>query len=199
MKFVHTKISTSSKVPTLSDVLKAAQTKAAMVAEPTTKVASAIAPSKEAKGNIANFGDKKAKPFGKKDKNNEVEIEVEAEVILPTKKAEAEEGESSGQPEAEAKLVNEPKKPEGDKAKGGGKSKSDGEGESSGQLDVEPLHQEGESTGSKPGSLDTQKSSNKKYVWMKIANLTPEHEAKVREELLKFWPKKFVDALLVKR
>jgi hypothetical protein len=160
MKFVHTFISTKSKVPSLSDIVKAAQTKAAMQSAPATTKTASAAPVKEAgekgKGNIKNLT---APKFGKPDKEKEEEIEVEVEAEVATKKtkkaaSEKEEGESSGQPEAEAKLVNEPKKPEGAKSTGGGKKKSDSdEGESSGQLDVEPLHQKGESTQEKPGSL----------------------------------------------
>jgi len=69
------------------------------------------------------------------------------------KVAEKEEGKSSGQPEAEAKLTNEPKVVD-EKSKSAAKpaaSKSKDKGESSGQLDVEPLHQKGESV--KPSAV----------------------------------------------
>lgn len=206
MKFV-TQISTKSKVTSLSDFAKAMQTKTAMQTNGTvTKTASAVASPKVA--NIGNFGDKKAKPFGKEDEEIEVEVEGDDSEVKEAKEAaaktkstkkkassESEEGESSGQPEAEAKLVNKPKAPEGSKAKASGGSSESDEAESSGQLDVEPLHQEGESTGKKKSD----KSAANNYQWIKVANLTSEQKTIVRKELEKFWPKKFVDALLLDR
>lgn len=55
-KFITNSISTKTKYPTLTDIVKAAQTQASM-----QKSASAEEPvSKEAgRGNVANFGDKK--------------------------------------------------------------------------------------------------------------------------------------------
>ncbi len=111
--------------------------------------------------------------------------------------AEKEEGESSGQPEAEAKLVNEPKKPEGAK----GKNSESDEGESSGQLDVEPLHQEGESTGKKPAGLDTQKGGEgkkeaKNARFVRVAELTDKQKDFLRATWSLYWPKSFIDALL---
>lgn len=223
-KFITNSISTKSKVPTLSDIVKAAQTKQAMekaaseAVHGVVKTASAapVQPvQKEAgekgKANPKNLTAPKFGPGGKKEEAAPVDAKAKAKA--PAKAAsvkvaeEKSEGESSGQPEAEAKLVNEPKMPEGDKGGKGGGSKSSGkdEAESSGQLDVEPLHQKGESTGEKPGSLETQKkggekssSSQKttKTAFKKVAELTPKQKEFLRKVWSLYWPKKFIDALL---
>jgi len=73
------------------------------------------------------------------------------ETLVKTAAKEEKEGKSSGQPEAEAKLVNQPKTEEKAKSTGSGAKKEKGEAESSGQLDVEPLHQKGESV--KPSAV----------------------------------------------
>lgn len=150
-KFITNSISTRSKVPTLSDIVKAAQTKAAMeksaqeAVQGVVKTASA-APVKPApkvageagKGNAANLTAPKFGPGGKK-----VTKDTDKEVV-------------DEKTEAAAKAA---------KAKKAGTdvrvkvAEDKEEGESSGQLDVEPLHQDGESTGKKPGSLDTQKKA----------------------------------------
>lgn len=228
MKFVTNTISTKSKVPTLAEMYKAAQTKAAMsksasaVKPPVTKTASKVEAVEEieipievktAKGNVSNFGDKKAPPFGKKDdkKGKKVEVEIEVE----DKKA------------SSPKAVKKAEKGESDEA------------ESSGQLDVEPLHQKGESTGEKPCNLDTQKTDKapsgggkskgegdeaessgqpeaeaklvnepkvdkdagakdrvKKIALKKIAELTAEEKDFLRGVWGNFWPKAFIDAIL---
>jgi hypothetical protein len=120
-----------------------------------------------------------------------------------TKVAEKEEGESSGQLEPKKNPNNEPEKPEGSKATGGkGKGGESDEGESSGQLDVEPLHQEGESTGTKPGDLDTQKSEKKEATqkkearFVRVGELTDKQKEFLRKTWSLYWPKSFIDALL---
>jgi len=85
------------------------------------KTASANVQTKKA--NLDNFGDKKAEPFGAKKDDKEVEKKDEVEV--------------------EAKTETEKKEVE---ASDKGNVVKDEEGASSGQLEVEPLHQEGEST-----------------------------------------------------
>lgn len=114
------------------------------------------------------------------------------------------------------------------------------EGESSGQLKVEPLHQEGESTGQKPGKLDTQKTDTtaskgegkkgdkeeaessgqlepkknpnnepempkkdagakqqvKTATFTRVAKLTPQEKTFLRDVWSNFWPKAYIDAIL---
>jgi hypothetical protein len=124
----------------------------------------------------------------------------------PVKKAEADEAKSSGQTDAKRNPGNDPKV-EGGK-KGGGSSKAGkGEGksdeaESSGQLEVEPLHQEGESTQQKPGKLDTMKENAEKVEakskasWKKTAELTPKEKTFLRGVWSMYWPKEFIDSIL---
>jgi hypothetical protein len=224
MKFVTNTISTKTKVPTLAEMYKAAQTQAALSksasAKPkVVKTASKAVAAEEVeielkvagRGNVSNFGDKKAKPFGKKDEAVEVEVEDKEE--------------KEEKKEAKATLVL--------------KVAEEEEAESSGQLEVEPLHQEGESTGKKPGGLDTQKNEKakggegkgkkegcdeaessgqpeaeaklvnhpkvdkdagakggKKLAFKKIAELTAEEKEFLRGVWSNFWPKAFIDAIL---
>lgn len=221
-KFAHTKIDTrSSGVPTLAEWYKMAQTKKALAASNgQVKTASTVAPvQKEAK--IPDFIQEKIdakKNKGKKvDDSEEEEKDCEkpmkpskkkASVVVAEEKGDKEEGESSGQPEFEGKVTNDPNKdPKLKEGKGGGSSKEKDEGESSGQLDVEPLHQKGESTGEKPGSLDTQKTKKgeksekkeskvKSEKFVRVAELTPKQKDFVRKTWSLYWPKSFIDALL---
>lgn len=225
MKFVTNTISTKSKVPTLSEMFKAAKTQAAL-----SKTASAQAPVREAgKG---DFGGKKAPPFGKGGKpgakEEETEIEVADEKKKPFKKAESEEkaekseksekGGASDEAESSGQLDVEPLHQKGEstqekpgdletmktKEAGKGDKKSDkDEAESSGQLDPEPLHQKGESTQEKPGDLETMKkkesaAAGKKKTagYKKVAELTTEEKEFLRANWSNFWPKKFIDAIL---
>lgn len=211
-KFMHSKIDTRSSVPSLSDIVKLAQTKKALGGQ--VKTASAQVPTKVAKKKEAEE-EVESEETEEKEDGDEKEENVAFPGAAPkfkkkeskasTKVAEKdkEEGKSSGQPEAEAKLVNEPKKPEGAKGTGGGKKKGEGdEGKSSGQLDVEPLHQLGESTGEKPGDLETQKGEKKSEKkessarFVRVAELTDKQKSFLRATWSLYWPKSFIDALL---
>lgn len=223
-KLVTHSISTKSKVPTLSDIVKVAQTKAAMAssnattktasAAVSTKVASAtsVVESKEFELKIAKgkpFGGKAAPLFTKKDKNKKndsVEVEitdepVAAKAAVKTKKAateggESDEGESSGQLDPAKNPGNDPHKdPKLKAGKSGGKGSKGGESE------------EGESSGqldpkANPNNdpkVEGEKKESSNKQWFKIANLTSEQKTDVRKTLEKFWPKKFVDCLLADR
>jgi hypothetical protein len=210
IKFCTNSISTKTKLPTLSDIVKAAQTKVAMSTQGTvTKVASTDAPSASVK--------KAKKAFCPNCKQSTTSCKCKGNKKCPcasaksatTKVAEddkgtKDEGKDSGQPKAEAKLVNQPKLPEGDKkAKSSSGTAQSEEAESSGQLDVEPLHQKGESTQEKPGSLDTQKSekkeSSKSVSFVKVANLTGKQKEFLRKTWSLYYPPSFIDALLAHR
>lgn len=209
-KFMHSKIDTRSAVPSLSEVVKLAQTKKALASgQGQVKTASAQQPTKVAKKKEAveeveseeteeNGAFPGAAPKFKKK-------ESKASTAPAKKVAEKEEGESSGQLAPKANPNNEPEKPEGGKASGGKGTKGgeSDEGESSGQLDVEPLHQEGESTGQKPGGLDTQKegegkkeASKKDARFVRVAELTDKQKEFLRATWSLYWPKSFIDALL---
>lgn len=237
IKFVTNSISMKSRVPTLSDIVKTAQTKVAMAA--TVKTASAVAPAapvktastdtvvaevdlaKEAgRGNVKNLtapkfgpGGKVVKEESKKDDKKDDKKPCKATAAAPVKvaeKGESDEGEDSKQPTVESKLVNDPHKdPKLKKNKGGGKGSSESdEAESSGQLDVEPLHQKGESTGEKKSDdkkeakiVDRNRKSAQSvlHAWVKVANMTPAQKEFVRKTWSKYWPKSFIDAVLVDR
>ena len=178
-KFMSNKIDTRSVLPTLSEVVKQARTKEALASSAgQTKTASVAAPVAKKTASAP------AKP-----------------AVKVAEEKEKEEGEESGQLAPKANPTNEPKKPEGAKGTSGKKSTTDGEGESSGQLDVEPLHQEGESTGKKPAGLDTQKeSASDKTVktarFVRVAELTGKQKEFLRKTWSLYWPKSFIDALL---
>jgi hypothetical protein len=207
MHFVTNKINTKSNVPTLSEIMKAARTKAAM-----EKGASTEEVKEAGRGKAENLTAPKFGPGGKPVKEENVEKPTpkgKANKKAETeKKSDPEEGESSGQPEAEAKLVNDPNKdPKLSEGNGGGSETKDGEGESSGQLDVEPLHQKGESNGEKPGDLETMKSDKKEAKtvanalkkiarFKSFAELTPKQKEFLRGVYSIYWPKEFIDALL---
>jgi hypothetical protein len=220
-KFITNSISTSSKVPTLSDIVKAAQTKAAM--EKAAKSANSdvvktasTAPVKEAgekgKSNPKNLTAPKFGPGGKATKEEGTEVDAKAKKAgapANVKVAEEkEEGESSKQLDVEPLHQKSDKGENADKKKApsSGKTKSDGEGESSGQLDVEPLHQKGESTQEKPADLDTMKTESKKEAksgnktkvanFKKIAELTPKQKEFLRKVWSMYWPKSFIDSIL---
>lgn len=218
-KFITNSISTRTKTPSLSDIVKAAQTKAAMeksasqdASKSVVKTASTVtapAPVKVAgepgKGNIANLT---AKPFGKKDKDCKEDDKdcKETEKEASVKVAEGDEGKSSGQPEAEAKLLNDPHAdPKLKAGKSESKAKDSGEAESSGQLDVEPLHQKGESTGEKKTEEKEAKSTKNtkvafkkmaKVAFKKTADLTSKQKEFLRKVYSLYYPKSYIDALL---
>jgi hypothetical protein len=228
MHFVTNTIHTKSKVPTLSEVFKAARTQAALgktaSANGTVKTAANIAQVQQeireagepGKANPKNLTAPKFGPGGKKGKEDEAcscgkssckECTASKIASLQRVAAEEDEGETSGQPQAEAKLVNDPNKDpklsEGQKSNGKGKEKD--EGESSGQLDVEPLHQKGESTDEKPGSLETLKTKDAKTVanalkktarFKRFSELTPKQKEFLRGVYSIYWPKEFIDSLL---
>lgn len=104
------------------------------------------------------------------------------------KKAEAEEAESSGQLDVEVELVNDPHADPKLKGTSKGKKTKCEEGESSGQLDPK----------ANPNNKPEVKSSVK-TAWVALANLSKEQKTKMRTELEKFWPKKFVDSVLADR
>ena len=249
MHLMTNTIYTKSKVPTLSEVFKAARTQAALADKTastsgTVKTAANIAQVQQevreaghpGKGNPKNLTAPKYLPGGKKEnKDNEKEKndgdagELEKDsctcgkagckkcnaakiASLQRRAAEEEEGETSGQPQAEAKLHNDPNKDpkinEGKKGGSKGTPESE-EGESSGQIDVEPLHQKGESNGEKPGSLDTMKGKGegkeaktvanalkKTARFKRFAELTPKQKEFLRGVYSIYWPKAFIDALL---
>jgi hypothetical protein len=213
IKFCTNSISTKTNRPTLSDIVKAAQTKVAMQTsgEPVTKVASAVAPAASTATVTAKKVCPKCKSAGacKCDKGNKPcpcpkAASSKATTKVAEEKGTNDEGKDSGQPKAEAKLVNDPHKDpklKGEKQSSGGSKESD-EGESSGQLDVEPLHQEGESTGEKPGDLDTQKEKSAQSVlhaFVKVANLTGKQKEFLRKTWSLYYPASFIDALLADR
>lgn len=202
-KFMHSKIDTRTAVPTLSEWVKVANTQKAM-----EKTASTQAPvQKTAK--IPDFIQEKidAREGKKKgDKGEKEEDDDEKDEKKPCdgkKTAATEDGKSSGQPEAEAKLVNDPHAdPKLKEGKGGKSGKSDkGEGESSGQLDVEPLHQEGESTGKE--KKDEKKAAAATAVktarFQRIGELTDKQKEFLRRVWSNYWPKSFIDAVLAKK
>jgi len=123
------------------------------------------------------------------EKEEEKEAETETEEV---KTAKTDEAESSGQPEAEGKLVNVPKKDDGK----GGKADNK-EAETSGQTDVEPLHQTGESEHGGDLAKGKKKSANSKFI--RIAKLNP----KTKDFLRKYWstlfPEDYVDAMLAEQ
>ena len=207
-KFMHSKIDTRSSVPSLSDIVKLAQTKKALGGQ--VKTAAAQVPTKVAKKKEAEEEvESEEKEDGEEKEENAAFPgaapkfkKKESKASTKVAEKDKEEGESSGQPEAEAKLVNEPKKPEGAKGTGGKKKGEGDEGESSGQLDVEPLHQKGESTGEKPAGLDTQKGGEKgekkesSARFVRVAELTDKQKSFLRATWSLYWPKSFIDALL---
>lgn len=194
-RFATNRISTASKPKTLSDIIKAAQTKAAMekgasASEPTVKTASSTAvvektAKKEEKPCPA--GDMKMCP---KCKGKGKECKCSAQAAAKVAGKEQSEGETSGQPQAEAKLVNDPhddpKLKETGKGKGTAKSE---EAEGSGQLEPKANPQ------NKP-EVKKDASSGK---WVKLANLSAAQKAKVRKIWSKFWPPQFIDAALADR
>lgn len=133
MKLITNSIKTG-KSASFADFVKKTYSKkekqvktAAVVAE--TKEAQATEEVTETKeANIANLGDKKAPPFGKKKEEDK----------------DKDKGEKGTESKAEGE-VKEAKKADAG-GEGAASSKEKDEGDSSGQLDVEPLHQKGEST-----------------------------------------------------
>lgn len=220
IKFCTNSISTKTKLPTLSDIVKAAQTKVAMTTtEPVTKTASAVAaaPAKAVVTATKKACCPKCKqaspckcPKGAKPCAADAKAPAKA---AATKTAEEkagvnDEGKDSGQPKAEAKLVNDPHKDpklKSEKASASSGSEKSDEAESSGQLDVEPLHQKGESTQEKPGDLETQKDKKEKsaqsvlHAFVKIANLTGKQKEFLRKTWSLYYPASFIDALLADR
>jgi len=84
MKFVTHRIYTGKPTKTVAELVKEAQAKNGGV----VKTASSQAPAKK-QANLANLGDKKAKPFGAKEEEEvEVEDKKEASKKAPVKKAE---------------------------------------------------------------------------------------------------------------
>lgn len=205
-KFMSNKIDTRTSVPSLLEVVKLANTKKALASSGANiKTASSVKTAEMPDFIKKKIEESKAKKDGKEEdedgdseksekKDKKPFEEKGAKSSAANKVAEKEEGEESGQLAPKANPTNEPKKPEG--AKGtNGKSSTKGEGESSGQLDVEPLHQEGESTGQKPAGLDTQKCEGKPR-FVKIAELTGKQKEFLRKTWSLYWPKSFIDALL---
>lgn len=216
IKFCTNRISTNSKLPTLSDIVKAAQTKAAMASSgQVTKTASAVAaPAKVAATAVATKKTcpncKKASPCKCKacPTASAVPAKSAATKVAEEKAGTNDEGKDSGQPKAEAKLVNDPHKDpklKGEKASASKGSSESDEGESSGQLDVEPLHQKGESTQEKPGDLETQKDKKEKsaqsvlHAFVKVANLTGKQKEFLRKTWSLYYPASFIDSLLADR
>ncbi len=188
------------------------------------------APVKEAKGD-PNFGGKKAPPFGskgkdekkdgkddaKEEKGNPFAKKEEKEACGPTcacskcksakaskaKTAEKEQDEapSSGQPEAEAKLVNDPKLPEGEGKAKGGKAKADKEeAETSGQPQAEAkLVNHPKVEDNKEARTTGEAGKVKVARYMKIAELSGKQKDFLRKVYEIYWPKEFIDALLAKQ
>jgi len=109
----------------------------------------------------------------------------EQPVVKTAAAKEDKEADSSGQPEAEAKLTNKPEVEKEETPKKGTKKAKDGdEAPTSGQTDVEPLHQKGESV--KPSAVTTENkkteaSNTAKFV--KVAKLN----TKTKTWLKAYW------------
>lgn len=211
---MHNKINTSTKqVPTLSELFKKARTQAALEKTASSadvvKTASVAEPAvKEAGKGVANFGDKKAPPFGAKGKKDEKGKEEKGKgeekdacpCTSSVKQAEKEqdEAETSGQPQVEAKLVNDPKLPEGEEKGKGGKAKSDkDEAETSGQPQAEAkLVNKPEVKDSKEARTTIEGGRVKMAKWVRVAELSSKQKTYLRKVYEIYWPKEFVDALL---
>ena len=196
--FIHNHISTATKnVPTLADIWAEHQNKQNKSNVKTASNGQNSAVKTAGKGELPDFIKEKMKKKKDGKDMSEDKEEKECEAKAKTKVAEKDEAESSGQLEPKANPNNEPKSEESSGGGSGGKKKSD-EAESSGQLDVEPLNQKGESTGEKPGSLDTQKGKQaaNKGKFVAIAALSNKQKEFLRRVWSTYWPKEFIDAIL---
>lgn len=127
------------------------------------------------------------------------EATTEQPVVKTAAKEEEKEADSSGQPEAEGKLTNNPKveKEEAPKAAKKESKKEGDEAPSSGQTDVEPLHQKGESVKPSAITCENKKTEAKTTeTFVKVAKLNP----KTKEWLKSYWstlyPAAYVEAML---
>jgi hypothetical protein len=200
MKFVTHTISTKTKPKTLSEVFKAAQTRAALnktaSAKQDTKVASKVE-EPEVVVKVAEEDKKKGGASDEAESSGQLKVEPLHQEGESTNQEKVHTNKKESAEVAATKAAESP---------AGKAVKEKDEGESSGQLKVEPLHQEGESTGDKPGDLDTQKSDkkkakvqqkvNKKAGFTRISELTAEEKDFLRGVWSNFWTKKFIDAIL---
>lgn len=119
-----------------------------------------------------------------------------------SKLAEKEESKSSGQPEVEAELVNEPTKDEPKSVGADTNDSSCHEGDSSGQLDVEPLHQNSDEKTEKKDKSEKKETEAKSDAGVKtakfvrIAKLTDKQKDFLRKSWSLYWPESFIEAIL---
>ena len=119
----------------------------------------------------------------------------QAEGMEKTAAKEEDEAESSGQPEWEGKQENNNKPECCEETKKASGSNEDDKADSSGQLDVEPLHQKGESTGECKDEDDKADKEASTNGWVKISALNPKTKKMLYDYYRTIYPESYAAAL----